>query len=343
MPYPPPIMVSYAVTRRCNLRCPHCYSDARDRPDPNELTTEEAVELIDDLASMGTRLIIFDGGEPTLRPDLPDLISHAADVGLSPLLGTNGMSDTLTPEYVEILRDAGLKAAAVSLDSPNPEAHDEFRGVEGAWERTMEGIRNLRRAGIPFQIGFTLRRGSLDDIEGMVGLAKELGAAALEVFEFIPVGRGAHARRYALSIEERRDAVRKLVEIQMREEDLTVRVIGCPQYWVEVERTVPEAERLRFVRSCCGAGTRYATVLYDGTVLPCMLLPIPVGNVRERRFSEIWNESEVLRNLRDRSKLKGACRDCPYADVCVGARCRAYAETGDYLAEDPGCWLRGRT
>lgn len=336
----PPVMVSYAVTRMCNLNCPHCYSDARSEPSPLELSTEEAKELIRDVADMGTRLIIFDGGEPTLRPDLPELISFAADSGLSPLLGTNGMVDTLTYEYALRLREAGLRAAAVSIDSPTPEEHDEFRGVRGAWDRTMKGIENLREAGVPFQIGFTLRHGMVDRLEEMVELAKRLGAIALEVFEFIPVGRGSEHERYELTMEERTRAVRKLVEIQRRE-DLIIRMIACPQYWVEVERTVPELERMKFIRSCCGAGTRYATILYDGTVIPCMLLPIPLGNVRTKPFSQIWQESKVLNDLRDRSKLKDACAKCPYADVCIGARCRAYAKTGDYLAEDPGCWLRG--
>ena len=340
MSYPPPIMVSYAVTRACNLRCPHCYSDAVNEPSPLELSTEEAKELIDDIADMGTRLIIFDGGEPTLRPDLPELISHAADAGLSPLLGTNGMVDTMTYNYAVELREAGIKAIAVSVDSYIPEEHDLFRGKEGGWERTMRGIENIRRAGIPFQIGFTLRKGMVERIEGMVELAKRVGAIALEIFEFIPAGRGNEHKQYELTMSERAQAVKKIIEIQRRE-DLIIRVIGCPQYWVEVERTVPELERMKFIRSCCGAGTRYATILYDGTVYPCMLLPIPLGNVRSKPFSKIWEESEVLRDLRDTSKLKGACANCPYADICVGARCRAYAKTGDYLAEDPGCWIRG--
>jgi radical SAM protein with 4Fe4S-binding SPASM domain len=335
-----PVLVSFAITRRCNLRCPHCYSESVEEPHPDELSTEEARRVISDVASLGTRMIIFDGGEPTLRADLPELVEHAAREGLSPLLGTNGLSDCLTPDLIARLRDAGLKAAAISLDGSEPQTHDEFRGQQGAYGRTLAGIRACAEAGLSFQVGTTVHRLNVDQFERLVDLARDLGANAVEVFDYVAAGRGTELEAtYELDVETRRALVARVIELQRREEELYFRMIGVPEYWVEVERTVPDEEALKFVRSCCGAGTRYATLLYDGTVLPCMLLPVHLGNVRETPFSEIWQSSPVLEELRDRRRLRGKCGECRYREVCSGARCRAYAATADYLAEDPACWL----
>lgn len=336
----PPVLVSFAVTRKCNLMCPHCYSEALETPHPRELSTTEALELISDIAGLGARMIIFDGGEPTLREDLPRLVRRAAEEGLAPLLGTNGMSDTLTESYLQELKEAGLRAIAVSLDGARPETHDEFRGVGGAWEKTLQGIKNINRVGIPFQVGTVLSKKNADEFPAIVDLAKNLGANAVEVFDFVEAGRGAEHRELELSHKERRDIIQYIIRRQLEEDDIYFRVIAVPSFWPEVERSVKDdLSLLKFVRTCCGAGIRYATILYDGTAFPCMLLPVPLGNVREKPFSEIWRESEVLKTLRDSGNLKGRCGRCRYKDVCRGARCRAYAKTGDMLAEDPACWL----
>jgi len=336
----PPVLVSYAVTRRCNLKCPHCYSEALETPHPKELTTEEAKQLISEIAELGTRMIIFDGGEPTLREDLPELIKHAYDVGLTPLLGTNGMVDTLSKSYARKLKEAGLKAVAISLDGANPKTHDSFRGMEGAWQKTIEGTKNCREVGLTFQIGVAVHRKNLSEFPAIVDLAKRLGANAVEVFEFLPSGRGGKYREeYYLTNEERRELIRYIIKRQLTEDEIYFRVIGIPQYWVEVERTVTDEEALlKFVRSCCGAGTRYATILYEGTVYPCMLLQIPLGNVREESFIDIWRKNEFLKKFRNSDNLKGKCKECKYRDVCRGSRCRAFVETGDPFAEDPACW-----
>ncbi len=338
----PPVLVSYAVTRKCNLRCVHCYSEAVEKPHPNELTTEEARELISDIARLGARMLIFDGGEPTLREDLPLLVKHAYDEGLSPLLGTNGMIDTLTKSYLRRLKEAGLKAIAISLDGAKPETHDEFRGVRGAWKKTIKGIQNCREVGIPFQIGVAVHKKNIHEFPEIVDLAKRLGANAVEVFDFVTTGRGRLYKEYELTVDQKKWLVNYIIKRQLVEEDIYFRVIALPQYWVEVEKNVKDEDMLvRFVRTCCAVGYRYVTILYDGTVYPCMLLQIPLGNIREKPLSEIWEKSELLKNLRDRNNLKDRCRICKYKDICMGARCRAFARTGDPFAEDPACWLVG--
>ncbi len=337
----PPVLVSFAITRRCNLKCPHCYSTSVEAPHPNELTTEEAKQLISEVAETGARMLIFDGGEPTMREDLFDLIKHTRDVGLRPLLGTN--ATFITKKYATKLKEAGIKQLAISLDGAKSETHDAFRGVRGTWQDTINGIRNCVEIGIPFQIAPCLTRYNWTELSQIIELARKLGASAIEIFDYVITGRGRDHLRYELDTETRKKVTEQIVEMQRKDEELSYRVIALPQFWVMVEKTVPEEEvLLKFVRSCCGAGLRYACILYEGTVYPCMVLQVKTGNVREQSFKDIWYKSQVLNELRNRDLLKGKCGRCRYRLVCGGARCKAYEKTGDYLAEDPACWFSER-
>jgi radical SAM protein with 4Fe4S-binding SPASM domain len=333
-----PTLVSFAVTRECNLKCKHCYSQSTDSPHPRELNTAEAKRLISQIAEAGAHLIILDGGEPLMRSDIFELVRHAESVGLTPLMGSN--ATLITPEVAVKLADAGLEAIAISLDGADAETHDDFRGLEGAWEQTLQGIENIRQAGVSFQIAPTLRRGCWDQWGAIADKAKEWGAKAVEVFDYVPAGRGEEHPEFELTIEERRAFVREYIARQRAEDEMIYRCIDLPQLWVEVEKTVPEDEVLtKFVRSCCAAGTRYSCVLYDGTVYPCMVLQKKAGDVREQSFADIWQNSEVFHILRDRDRLEGKCGSCDYRYVCGGARCRVYAKTGSLTAEDEACWF----
>lgn len=333
-----PTLVSFAVTRECNLKCKHCYSQSVDSPHPTELSTAEAKRLISEIAEAGAHLLIMDGGEPLMRPDIYDLVRHARTAGLTTVMGTNGT--LITAEVADKLVDAGIQALAISLDGADAETHDAFRGVEGAWEQTLRGIDQVRQAGIPFQIAPTLRRGSWEQWGAIADKAKELGANAVEVFDYIAAGRGQESPEFEMTVEERRAFVREYIARQRAEEDMIYRCVALPQVWVEIEKTVPEDEVLaNFVRSCCAAGTRYCAVLYDGSVYPCMVLQEKAGDVREQSFVDIWQTSEVFQVLRDRNRLEGKCGRCDYRYVCGGARCRVYAKTGSLTAEDDGCWF----
>lgn len=333
-----PTLVSFAVTRECNLKCKHCYSQSVDSPHPRELNTTEAKRVISQIAEAGARLIILDGGEPLMRSDIFELVRHARSVGLTPVMGSNGT--LITHEVAMKLADAGLEAIAISLDGATAETHDAFRGVQGAWEQTLRGIENIRQAGLSFQIAPTLRRGSWEQWGAIADKAKELGAKAVEVFDYVPAGRGAENPEFEMTIEERRAFVRQYIARQQAEDEMIYRCVALPQIWVEIEKTVPEDEVLtKFVRSCCAAGTRYCCVLYDGTVYPCMVLQKKAGDVREQSFVDIWQNSEVFQILRDRDRLEGKCRRCDYRYICGGARCRVYAKTGSLTAEDDACWF----
>lgn len=328
--------MSFGITRECDLKCPHCYSDSGER-DPEELSTEEAKEVITEIADLGAKIIILDGGEPALREDLVDLVTHARDVGLKPVLGSNGMS--LSEDLVSRLLSVGCRGIAISLDGADPHTHDSFRGLEGAWERTIEGAKNCARLGMPFQIAPLVYRDNWTQLEDIAKKAKSLGANAVEVFDYVPSGRGRGKIEYELTTDQRKSIIDQIVRWQSKG-DITYRVIALPQYWVEVERTVPEDEVLeKYTRSCCAAGTRYITILPNGDVIPCMVLQVKLGNVREDSLKEIWYDSLLLETLRNRDLLKGKCGRCKYRISCTGARCKAYESTGDMMAEDPTCWF----
>jgi radical SAM protein with 4Fe4S-binding SPASM domain len=333
---PTPVLVSFGITRECDLECPHCYSDSGER-DAEELTTEEAKNVIDDIASLGAKTIIFDGGEPTFRSDLVELVGYSDKSGLTTVIGSHGIA--LTKELAKALKSAGCKGVAISLDGAEPKTHDEWRGFDGAWAGAVEGARNCVEANLPFQIAPLLHKGNLKELHRIINFARRLGAVAVEIFDYVATGRGKGHYEHELDTDQRKQVVEDVITLQ-RKGDMIYRVIALPQYWVAVEKTVPEDEVLaKFVRSCCAAGTRYVTILPNGDVIPCMVLQTKLGNVRDESLKTIWYESPVLRDLRNRDMLKGKCGICKYRRVCAGARCKAFEMTGDVMAEDPTCWF----
>jgi MoaA/NifB/PqqE/SkfB family radical SAM enzyme len=337
-PLLPPVMVSFAITRQCNLRCRHCYASATDSPHPNELTTTEAKRVISEVAASGARLLIFDGGEPLVRPDIYELVAHAKSAGLYPILGSNGT--LLSTDAADKLKRAGIGAVAISIYGTDAKSHDAFTGREGSWARSLSGIRNVASAGIAFQLNTCLYHNSLAQFDGLADLARRSGAAALEVFDFIPVGRAKEHADLALAPEERVDFIRRVIALQLQDDKIMYRCIAFPQLLLEVEKTVAAAEdRKKFTRTCCGAGIRYCSIFYEGTVYPCTVLQKKAGNVTESSFQEIWQGSDVFKTLRNREKLGGKCGRCTNRDACAGARCLVFAKTGSLTKEDNYCWL----
>ncbi len=334
----PPLMVSFAITRECNLRCKHCYSEATDSPHPDELTTAEAKKVIAEIAEAGARLLIFDGGEPLMRDDIYQLIAHAQSAGLQPTLGTN--ATLLSTEAAERMKKAGIRALSISLHGADAKSHDDFCGMEGSWERAMAGIHNIATAGIPFQINTCIHRHNLAQFDAIISLARNLRALAIEIFHYVPAGRGKEQPDLALSPDEQQWLVSQIIQHQLYDQSMVYRCVGIPQFWVEVEKRVTHKEAMsRFIRSCCGAASRYCCVFYEGTVYPCMVLQKRAGNIRQNSFQEIWQESEVFRKLRDRDKLEGKCGNCAYRQLCGGARCVVFEKTHSLTKADDSCWF----
>lgn len=347
MPIQPPFMVSYSITTKCNLRCKHCYSESVEQASPDELTTGEAFRLIDDLSRWGIGLLIIDGGEPLCREDLLDVVKYATSKGIRTTIGSNG---TLIDEAMaRKMLDAGVMAVAISVDGIDADTHDSFRGVNGAFEQTLQGVKACRNARLPFQFNTVIRKGTLPQLEDLLRMAVESGADAAEFFDLVAAGRAKEeCIEQVLTNDERGQAMEWLAEAQ---EDcpIVIRVPGCPMYplllqekQIQPRHFPPEMlRRVPYYGRGCAAGIPmgYVMVQCNGEVNPCMLLQVNLGNIREQNIISIWENSPKLAELRQRDLLKGKCGDCQYQLTCSGCRGRAHEETGDMMAADPGCWL----
>ena len=343
----PPFMVSYSITTKCNLKCKHCYSESVDQAAPDELSTEEAFRLMDDLSKWGIGLLIIDGGEPLCREDILDVMKYASSKGIRTTVGSNGTP--IDEGMARKILDAGVMSVAISVDGANAQIHDSFRGISGAFEQALKGVEACRTAGLPFQFNMVIRKETLSQLEDMLRLAVDYGADAAEFFDLVVAGRAKQeCSEQVLSHDERRWAMEWLAETQ---EDcpIIIRVPACPMFPLLLQQKqvqpkhfpVEMLRRVPYYNRGCAAGMPmgYVMVQSNGEVNPCMLLQVKLGNIREEGIISIWESSPVLAELRQRESLKGECGDCSYKVTCSGCRGRAYEETGDMMAADPGCWL----
>lgn len=316
------LIVAWETTSACNLRCSYCRAGATAEQDPDELSTEEALALIDEVAPLKPMLILT-GGEPLQRADIFLLAGHAVSKGLRVSLATNGT--LLTREIVDKIAASGISRVSVSLDGSTPEMHDATRG-RGCYLQTMKGIENLR-GNLDFQINFTITKRNVQEVLPIFNLAERLGAKALHFFFLIPTGRG---REEDLISSERQVELLRLIDIERSRRELEVQVTCAPQF---ARIAQPGLGRRS---GGCLAGSSFAFISRRGEVYPCGYLPMLAGNVREQRFRDIWENSTVFKALRQR-KLLGKCGECSYRNACGGCRARAYAKNGDYLGSDPLC------
>ena len=310
------LILAWEVTAACNLCCSYCRAAACASPDKDELTLDEARRLIDEAAPLKPMLILS-GGEPLMRPDIFDIIDYAISRGLRVSLATNGT--ILTPDIVFRIKEAGVSRVSISLDGPTPETHDAARG-QGCYQRSLRGM-ELLRSQVDFQINFTITRRNQDDVVHMLDLAQRLGACALHFFFLVPTGRGKV--RDIISAEKQEELL-KLIREEGQKRNMELRVTCAPQY-----------ARMGGGGGCL-AGRSFAFISRRGEVFPCGYMPVLAGNIREKSFAEIWETSHVFTALRDR-KLNGRCGSCHYKTACGGCRARAYAESEDFLGQDPLC------
>lgn len=343
----PPFLVSYSITTKCNLSCKHCYSEATEDGDPDELSTEEAFRLLDGLAGWGIGLLVIDGGEPLCREDFLEIVSYASGKGIMTGVGSNGI--LIDNKMATKMAKAGVQSVSISIDGANAETHDSFRGRSGAFDQALEGVSALRMVGLPFQFNMVIRKGTLSQIPDMLKLAVESGANAAEFFDLVEAGRARkECQDEVLEPEERKAVMEWLAQAQI-DCPILIRVPACPMYPLIIKDRAIQPKhfpmemlrRIPYYGRGCAAGmsSGYIVVRANGEVNPCMLLQVNLGNVRERSITQIWQESEILGQLRTRELLKGKCGQCRYRVECAGCRGRAYERTGDMLAADPGCWL----
>lgn len=335
-------LVAWETTRRCNLKCVHCRALAQNDADPNELTTAQAKKLLDETALLGKAIVILTGGEPLLREDIFELAQYGTALGLRMVMAPNGT--LLTEEIAAKLKDSGIMRVSISLDSVTGAKHDAFRGVEGAFARTLQGIDAAKRAGLPFQINSTITKHNFDEIENLHRLALELGAAAFHVFLLVPVGRGKDIADDGITADEYEASLNLVYDLQ-RQSPIEIKPTCAPQYY-RILRQRAKAEGLTvdfatfgpaaMTRGCLG-GTGFCFVSATGMVQPCGFLNLNCGDITQKPFHEIWQTSPQFQKLRDFEALTGKCGACEYKRVCGGCRARAYEESGDYMGSEPGC------
>jgi 12,18-didecarboxysiroheme deacetylase len=346
-------VVVWNVTRRCNLKCVHCYAHARDQDFDNELTTAEGRALIDDLAAYGVPVMLFSGGEPLVRPDLPELAEYAVSKGMRAVISTNGT--LISREKATTLKKIGLSYVGISLDGMET-VNDRFRGVSGAFRKALEGIENCKAAGIKVGLRFTVNRYNVDEIPAIFDLLEERDIPRVCFYHLVYAGRGSELVQEDLSHEGSRraldlimDRTRDLHDRGLAKEVLTVdNHADGPYLYLRLLKENPqraeEVMQLLKMNEGNNSGRGIGCVSWDGEVYADQFWRHhSFGNVRQRPFSEIWTRPEdpLLSQLKEKKKhVKGRCARCRWLDVCGGNfRVRAEAVYGDVWAPDPACYL----
>ncbi|WP_445474585.1 12,18-didecarboxysiroheme deacetylase [Methanococcoides methylutens] len=349
-------VVVWNMTRRCNLRCVHCYAQSKDIEYKDELTTGQGKELIDDLAEFGSPVILFSGGEPLMRKDLPELAEYAISKGMRAVISTNGT--LIDEEMAKTLKKIGLSYVGISIDGVR-ETNDKFRGMKGAFDDAMAGLRNCQREGIKVGLRFTINKQNVADIPAIFDMLEEENIPRICFYHLVYAGRGTKIIDEDLSLEDSRKTVDLIMDRtkQLHDKGLPVEVLTVdnhcdgPYIYMRLAKENPERaedvyELLQMNRGN-STGIGFGCVSWDGSVHPDQFWRhYTFGNVKDRKFSEIWTDldDELMAGLKDRKPLIKAnadrCAKCKWFDVCNGNfRVRAEAVYGNVWADDPACYL----
>ena len=363
-PFARPYVISWNLTYRCNLACEHCYLDAGGTPlvgtanfaDRSELGTEECFKVIDEIATFAPECVtILTGGEPLLRRDILEIVRRAAERGLWVVVGTNGVR--ITENVAQRLAEAGARGLSLSLDALDPERHDRFRRVRGAWQNTVEGAAILNRTGLPFIVQTTAGSHNLGELDAIADFAHgRLAAKVWNLYFLVPTGRGQFVSD--ISPAQYDEVLASLYRIQGKYTGRMLVNAKCAPHYIKtvlesagMQPDRPPAEAgptfsspgLSAIRTYsggaggCPAGTHYMGIRPNGDVTPCPYLPVFAGNLRKTSLADLWTDSGLFTDIRQRSSLGGRCGECEMNAHCGGCRARAYGMTGDLMAEDPLC------
>ena len=343
-----PYVVSWNLTYRCNLACEHCYLDAGPRPlvgtqnfaDRSELDTTECYKVIDEIAAFAPEcLTILTGGEPLLRRDILDIVRRASERGLWVVVGTNGVR--ITENVANHLAEAGARGLSLSLDALDPDRHDRFRMVRGAWQNTVDGAGILNRTGLPFIVQTTAGSHNLDELEEIADFAHDhLAAKVWNLYFLVPTGRGQFVSDMTPAQYDK--VLAALYRIQGKYQGRMLVNAKCAPHYIKTVLESPEPEK-HPIRTYsggaggCPAGTHYLGIRPNGDVTPCPYLPVFAGSLRQTSLTDLWASSELFKGIRARGSLGGRCGECEMNAHCGGCRARAYGMTGDLMAEDPLC------
>jgi len=346
-------VVVWNTTRACNLNCIHCYARAVHQSRDRELTTEEGFNLIDDLATFGVPVLLFSGGEPLLRSDLPELSRYAVSKGMRAVISTNGT--LITEKKAMLLKDAGVSYVGISLDGLE-KVNDHFRGVVGAFKKAVNGIKNCQNIGLKVGLRFTINKLNMDQVPGIFDLAEKMNIDRICFYHLVYSGRGSNLVDQDLSHSETRknvdiimDRTKDMYNRGLKKEVLTVdnHADGPYLYLRMLKENNPRAgEVLELLKMNGGnsSGEGIGCVSWDGLVHADQFWrEHSFGNVLMRPFSQIWSNltDPLMAQLKDKRRyVKGRCASCRWLDICGGNfRARAEAVSGEIWGEDPACYL----
>jgi 12,18-didecarboxysiroheme deacetylase len=346
-------VVVWNCTRRCNLKCVHCYSQSENKAYEGELSTDEGFAMLEDLARFGVPVTLFSGGEPLVRPDLLTLIERTVALGMRAVISTNGT--LITEEKAARLRAFNLSYVGVSLDGLR-DVNDRFRGVSGAFEKALAGIRNCRRAGIKVGLRFTITNRNASEVDGIFDLIREENIPRVCFYHLVYAGRGSNLMSEDLDHEATRRIVDRIIDrtAALHREGRKVEVLTVdnhadgPYLYQRMlrEKDPRAADVLALLQMNRGnsSGAGLGCISWDGAVYADQFWRhVTFGNVRQRPFSEIWTDlsNPLMAKLKDkRPHVKGRCATCRFLDICGGNfRVRAEAATGDLWQPDPACYL----
>ncbi len=333
-----PLYVVFDITNKCNLKCIHCYSSTQN----DELTTSDVYHVIDMLYEAGTGIIDFGGGEPLLRNDIFDILSYSKNVGLYTSISTNGL--LLSNDCIKRLKKLEIDHICISLDGAKQETHDYIRNKIGTYEKVITGIKNCVNAGINTQISTVIMKSNINELVDIYNLLKSLEVNGWYVYDFIPAGRGRELQNEILDPKKRQQLYSQLQDLAVST-DMSIKPYP---YSITINSACEKDTyfyqkygRLTDLFKGCLAARWVCHISSNGDLHPCYLLPQKLGNLKQDTFRDIWfdNSNLVLKELRDRTLLKGNCGMCRYRDVCGGCRARAFWKTDDYLESD-SCWIK---
>ncbi len=340
-------LIAWEVTRSCNLACKHCRAEAHVEPYEGELSTEEAKALIDTFPEVGNPIIIFTGGDPMMRKDLYELGAYATQKGLRPVLSPNGT--LITAENAKQIKEAGFGRCSISIDGKDAASHDAFRGVPGAFDKSLQGIEYLKQAGVEFQINTTVTKSNLDSFKEIFQLCERLGAVAWHIFLLVPMGRGSEIQDEVITAGEYEKVLHWFYDFR-KTTSMHLKATCAPHYYrimrqrAHEENTPVTRENFgmdAMTRGCLG-GTGFCFISHTGQVQPCGYLGLDCGQIKEQHFPDIWKNSKIFKQFRTQSEYEGKCGVCEYHKVCGGCRARAFAMHDNHMGEEPLCEYKPR-
>ena len=330
-----PRLIAWEVTRSCPLACKHCRAAAKPGPYEGELSTEECLAVLDNIAAFAKPILILTGGEPMLREDIYDIAAHATQRGLRVVMAPCG--GLLDEDSVGRILGSGIDHISISLDGATAAEHDDFRGMPGAFEAAMRGVAAAKRQGLGFQINTTVTRHNLQQLSRILELAVSLGASVFNPFLLVPTGRGKDLADQEISPAQYEQTLRWLATQQDRS-DIAVRVTCAPHYQRVLRQSGLHRGGGHAAQGCMG-GRQFAFISHRGVVQICGFLDTPAGDLRAEGldFQRVWDTSDLFAAMRNPDAYHGRCGYCEFASVCGGCRARAFAVTGDPMAEEPFC------